>query len=478
MNLLENMAAGFMLLSNWGALGAILAGTLAGTLVGLLPGLSSTLGVALLIPFTFGMPPAMAFGLLGGMYCSSIYGGSITGILLNTPGTPAAAATVLDGYPMAQKGQAGKALGTATISSFVGGIFGTIVLMFIAPPLADFSLKFGPPETFLISVLGLTIIVSVAGKSMLKGIIAALFGLLLSTVGMDLFVGYPRFAFNQVNLYDGVSLVAAIVGFFSIPEALVFSKKVGVAEKINKITGKISLSFKEVISLIPTFIRSSFIGTFIGILPGIGTPVACFFSYNIAKRFSKHPENFGTGCIEGVAAAETANNAVEGGSFVPLLTLGIPGSGQTAIYLGAMMIQGLTPGASLFANQGDIVYSIIFGLIIANILMLIIGLSAIRILVKILQVPKYVLAPVIISFAIIGSYAINNSVFDVGLMFVLGIIGYIMRLNDFPIAPVVLALILGPIGEKAFIQTLQIYSGNSVSVILTRPISVVIITTA
>ncbi len=470
----ENIFAGFTLLMNWEAITAILVGVLAGTVVGALPGLTSTLGVALLIPFTFGMPPAAAFGLLGGMYVSSIYGGSITAILINTPGTPAAAATTLDGYPMTQKGEAGKALGTAIISSFFGGVFGTVALLLIAPILAVLALKVGPPETFLISLFGLTVIISVSSKSIIKGLMSGAFGLLLGTVGMDSFMGYPRFTFEQIGLYEGVPLVAALVGFFSIPEALTLAKASQTVQKVEAKIGKVLLSLKEIKSLTPTFIRSSIIGTIVGIIPGVGTPVACFVSYNEAKRFSKQPEKFGTGIIEGVAAPETANNAVEGGSFVPLLTLGIPGSAQTAIYLGAMLIQGLRPGPALFSEQGPVVYSIILGLLIANIFMLLVGLAGVRLFAKVLKLQTNVLVPVIITFAVIGSYAINNSVFDVGLMFVLGLIGYLMRINGFPIAPVVLALILGPIGENAFIQSLSMFNNNLI-LFFTRPLSVVLI---
>ena len=469
---------GLQLTTTFPALFAIFIGSIGGIIIGALPGLSSTLGVALLVPFTFGLEPATAMGLLAGMYCSSIYGGSITAILINTPGTGAAAATVLDGYPMTKNGQAGKALYTAIISSFIGGMFGTFALLFIAPLLSRVALKFGPPETFMLSVFGLTIIASVSSKNLTKGIMAGLFGLLLSTVGFDSVTAYPRYAFGNIHLYEGIALVVALVGFFSIPEALTLvkskQKKMNIDIDLKKNSDDNRLTGKEILRLIPTFLRGSVIGTLIGIIPGVGTPVACFLAYNEEKRFSKHPHLFGTGIIEGVAAPETANNAVEGGSFVPLLTLGIPGSSQTAVYLGALLILGIKPGPELFSTQAPIAYSIILGLFIANIMMLFLGLGGVRFFVKIIKMPNAVMIPVILTFSIIGAYAINASIFDVGLMFFLGLIGYVMGLNSIPIAPTVLALILGPIGEDAFQQTVSITHGQ-VWMIFSRPICIVLL---
>lgn len=457
---------------------AIFLGSLGGVIIGALPGLSSTLGVALLVPFTFGLEPATAMGLLAGMYCSSIYGGSITAILINTPGTGAAAATVLDGYPMTKNGQAGKALHTAIISSFIGGMIGTFALLFIAPLLSRIALKFGPPETFMLSIFGLTIIASVSSKNMIKGILAGLLGLLMSTVGFDSYTGFPRYAFGNINLYEGITLVVALVGFFSIPEALTLvktkQKQIDVDIFIDKKSSKNRLSMKEFIHLLPTFLRGSVTGTMIGIIPGVGTPVACFLAYNEEKRFSKYPERFGTGIIEGIAAPETANNAVEGGSFVPLLTLGIPGSSQTAVYLGALMILGIKPGPELFTAQAPLAYSIILGLFFANVMMLFIGIGGVRFFIKIIKMPNAVMVPVILTFSIIGSYAINGNIFDVGLMLALGLIGYLMRINSMPIAPTVLALILGPIGEVAFQQTVSI-THSKVWMIFTRPICIVLL---
>ncbi|MDL2210839.1 tripartite tricarboxylate transporter permease [Desulfovibrio sp. OttesenSCG-928-O18] len=468
---MEQLLQGFLLVLQGDALLAIAVGTISGTIVGAMPGLSSTLGVALLIPFTFGLPPAVAFGLLSGMYCSSIYGGSITAILINTPGTGAAAATTLDGYPMTRKGMAGKALATAIWSSFFGGIFGTLALLLIAPPLSMIALKFGPPESFMVTLFGMTIIASVSGGSMAKGIIAAMFGLLISTVGLDPQIGYGRFTFGRMELYGGIGLVLALVGFFSIPEALTMVRDKSGTDYTSIKIKSVSLTLKEASALFGTWLHCSIIGTLIGIIPGVGTPVACFLAYNERKRFSKNGDLFGTGVIEGVAAPESANNAVEGGSMIPLLTLGIPGSAQTAVYLGAMMIQGLRPGPSLFTEQAAVTYSIIWGLMIANVFMLVVGLGGMRVFLKILSVKKTIMIPLIITFATIGSYALNFRVFDIGLMFGLGIAGYFMRKNGIPIAPAVIAIILGPIGEDAFLQSMSIFHGN-LFLFFTRPICV------
>lgn len=474
---MSDIVQGLLLTLSPTTLIAILIGSIGGGIIGALPGLSSTLGVALLIPFTFGLQPAVAMGLLGGMYCSSIYGGSITAILINTPGTGAAAATCLDGYPMTKAGKAGKALYIAIMASFFGGMFSTVALLLIAPQLAKVALRFGPPETFVLSIFGLSIISSVSGKNLAKGLIAGLIGLLLSTIGFDLISGYPRFAFGNINLYEGVDLIIVLVGFFSIPEALMLIKKK--QQKVEDI--KMESAFKDIRFtkeerkvLFPVCLKSAFIGTFIGIIPGVGTPVACFVSYNEAKRSSKHPDAFGTGIIEGVAAPETANNAVSGGSFVPLLTLGIPGSAQTAVYLGALLILGIQPGPELFSNQGPIAYSIVFGLIAANIFMLLIGLFGIKYFVKVIKIPSAILIPIILTFTVIGSFAIHNSIFDVLAMCALGFLGYILRLNEVPLAPIVLAKILGPIGEQALIQTLSITHGN-ILIIFTRPICLVLL---
>lgn len=471
--MLEQLLSGLLMALQPATLIAILVGSIAGTIVGALPGLSSTLGVALLIPFTFGLPAHVAFGLLGGMYCSSIYGGSITAILINTPGTGAAAATTLDGYPMTLKGEGGKALATAIWSSFFGGMVSTIALLLIAPPLSQVALRFGPPETFMVSLFGLTIIASVSSGSMIKGILSGLIGLLIGTVGMDLQIGLPRFAFGRFELYNGVNLVLALVGFFSIPEALNMIKDKSKETDYNKLNvGKVSLTRQEARLLLPTWIRSSIIGTLIGIIPGVGTPVACFVSYNEGKRWSKNKDKFGTGIIEGVAAPEAANNAVEGGSMVPLLTLGIPGSAQTAIYLGALMIQGINPGPSMFQGAtAKTTYSIIFGLMIANVIMLLIGVGGIKLFLRILNVKKTVMVPLILTFAVIGSYALNYRVFDVGVMLLLGIAGYFMRKNGMPLPPAVIAIILGPIGEDAFLQANTIFHGN-LFLFFTRPICV------
>ena len=451
-------------------------GVIAGVVLGALPGLSSTLGLALLIPVTFGLDPVPAFLLLGGMYSGSIYGGSITAILINVPGTPSSAATCLDGYPLTRQGRAGEALGMAVLASFFGGILSTFVLLFLAPPLARIGLMFGPPEQFWIAIFGLTVIVSIAGRSFIKGLMSGAFGVFLSTVGIDLMYGHPRFTFGSADLYEGIPLVPAIVGMFTIPVVIenasrLFSLPFDPASaRIRNILP----SFGRLRGMSWLFVRSSIIGTAVGIIPGAGTPVATFLAYDRARRSSPTPERFGNGELEGVAAPETANNAVESGTLVPLLTLGIPGNAVAAVYLGAMMIHGLDPGPTLFTDYGAIVYAIIMGLFLANIIMLVAGLGLIKLSINILRVPSYLLTPFIFIFAVIGSYAIRNNFFDVGLMLWLGFVGYWMVRNGFSVVAVVLGMILGPIAENAWFQCLVLFDGDMLQ-FAGRPICVVLI---
>ena len=340
------------------ALFILFAGTVAGLIVGALPGLSSTMGVALAIPLTFGMDPKMGLMLLGAVYCSSVYGGSLTAILLRTPGTDASIATTFDGFPMTQQGLAGKAIGISTTASLVGGLISAVALLFIAPFLARMALKFGPSEYFLVGIFGLSVIISVSSGSYLKGLIAGFFGLLIATTGMDNFTGYPRFIFNNDSLLDGIPILPALIGLFSLSQAI----KIAVSEQKSIITNPGSLTISD--RILPekkdlqrtwkTILRSSIIGVIVGIMPGAGTSIASFISYNEAKRASKEPESFGKGNIEGVAAPEAANNAVTGGSLIPTLTLGIPGNAVTAVFIGGLTIQGLIPGPNLFIKYGEI----------------------------------------------------------------------------------------------------------------------------
>ncbi|MBV1820013.1 tripartite tricarboxylate transporter permease [Clostridium cochlearium] len=432
-----------------------------GIMVGALPGLSAAMGVALLIPITFGMPKDTALISLVGVYCGAIFGGSITAILIRTPGTPAAAATAIEGYELTKQGKAGKALATATIASFIGGILSSISLYLFSPILAKLALKFGPIEYFWLSIFGLTIIAGVSSKSMIKGLLSGAFGLLLSTIGMDPMMGRPRFTFGSASLLSGVPFTAALIGLFSMSQVLILAEsKIKEMGDMKKVDDKVMLNKKEMKQIIPTCIRSWIIGNIVGILPGAGASIASFMGYNEAKRFSKNKDLFGKGSIEGVAGSESANNAVTGGSLIPMLTLGIPGESVTAVMLGGLLIQGLQPGPDLFTTNARITYTLFAGFVIVNIIMLVEGLFGCKLFANIAKVSDRILIPIIFSLSVVGSYAINNSVEDVLIMFVFGIIGYFVVKFEMNPAAIVLALILGPIGETGLRRTLIMNHGD------------------
>jgi putative tricarboxylic transport membrane protein len=454
----------------------LLVGVIGGMVVGSLPGLSATMAVALLIPLTFGMSPVSGLVMLTGLYTSAVYGGSISAILLHTPGTPSSAATALDGYEMTKKGRGLEAIGISTISSMFGGIFSTVALLFLAPPLSVISLKFSAPEYFLIAVFGLTIIASLATDSVVKGLLSGVFGLLIGLIGTDILTGFPRFTFGFSQLESGISLVPAMIGLFSLSQ--VFTQLETINDKgkvkIDKIEGRVLPSLSDMKKITPVIFFSSIVGLIVGMLPGAGGDIGSWVGYNEAKRFSKNPEKFGTGCIEGVAAPEAANNAVTGGALIPLLVLGIPGSAVTAVLLGGLLIQGLIPGRDLFTAHASVTYSVIIGLLFANILMGVIGLLAAKHIVKVTTISSKILIPTIVVFSLVGSYAINNSMFDVYLMFAFGLIGYVMKKTGFHPAPVVLAIILGPLAEGGFRRTLVMSKGSLSAYLFSRPISIVL----
>jgi putative tricarboxylic transport membrane protein len=457
---------------------ALVGGTIGGIVIGALPGLSATMGVALLIPLTFTMNPAQALIMLASIYAGAVYGGSISAILIHTPGTPASAATAIDGYAMTKKGLGGKALGVSTVSSGIGGFISGLALLLIAPPLSKISLMFGPAEYFLLAVFGLTIIGSLVGDSVVKGLISGVIGLLVGSVGVDIISGYPRFTFGLTPLESGISFIPALIGLFSMSQVLTLSaqNKSANAVEIGSLGNvRVTPTLKELKNLWITILRSSIIGIIVGMLPGAGGDIASWVGYNEAKRFSKEPHKFGTGNPEGVAASEAANNAVCGGALIPLLTLGIPGSATTAVMLGGIMIQGLIPGRELFTKYADVTYMLIIGFILAQLVLVIVGLAAARYLPIITRVPSKYLAPIIIALCVIGSYAINLSLFDVGVMFFFGLLGYYMKKNGFHPAPVVLGIILGPMAEKGLRTALQLAQGNPFRYFLTSPLSDILI---
>lgn len=452
----------------------MLAGSLFGILVGVMPGLSSVMGMSIMLPFALQVGGMGSVLMMLGIYCGAIYGGSITAILLNTPGTANSAATCLDGHPMAIKmGQPGRALSISTTSSLCGGLLSAVVLLFTAPMLSKVALKFGTAEYFALGIFGLSIVTSVSSKSIIKGIMGAVLGLFLSTIGMDKINGSARFTFDTVYLLGGISFVPVLIGLFAFSQGLVNIEEYDKNSIIEKATSRIKGVFpnkKDMRLVMPTILRSSVIGSLIGIIPGTGGDIASWLGYNEAKRWSKHPEEFGKGSPEGIAAPEAANNAVTGGALVPLLTLGIPGDAATAIMLGALMMLGITPGPLLFQEQTDKVYIIIIGLFVANLIMGFWGYAGVRLFSKIADIPKWIMTPIIFVFCIVGTYALNHTIGDVVVMLVSGIIGFVLLKLDFAIPPIILGMILGGTIENNFRRSLIISSG-SLSIFFASPIS-------
>lgn len=450
-----------------------------GILFGILPGLTATMGVALLIPLTFGMSPDIAFSALLGMYLGAIYAGSITAILISTPGTPAAAAALLEGPALIRKGLSGKAISMTTIASFIGGIFSCVVLIVVAPQLAKVALSFGPPEYFAIAIFGLGIVATLSSGALLKGLIATSIGVILATVGMDPVSGTIRATFGFPELLGGISLTSSLVGLFAISQVMIkldkkFNSSKDTLTATDNVSVKTSLSIRELSSNTLNFLRSSAIGTFIGIIPATGSGVASYIAYNEAKRFAKDKEKYGTGHLPGLAATESANNAVTGGALIPLLTLGIPGDVVTAILLGGILLQGVTPGPLLFTTNPEIINAIYVLLIISNIFMLVLGLLFAKSFSKIIKIPEYYLTPLIIVLCFLGAYGVNNSHFDIYIMLLFGFLGYLMEKFSYSLAPLLLGFILSPLIEENFRKSL-IISQDSLFIFVERPISLIFI---
>ncbi len=441
-----------------------------GIAFGSVPGLTGIVGVALLIPFTFAFAPIEGLLLLGGVYVGSTFGGSISAILFNTPGSPEAACTALDGYPMARRGEAGKALGIALASSAIGGIFGTVILMLFAPPIAQLALNFGPAEYFALAVLGITAIAAIGSNSVLKGLIAGLLGLGVATVGLDPITGMARYTFGNNQLLSGVSFVPAIIGIFALAEVL---QRVSEGDRgTNAVTGVSTQlpTFGEFLATRWTLLRSSSLGAFIGALPGVGATTAAFISYSEAVRWSRHPERFGTGTPDGIAAPESANNSAVGGSMIPLLALGIPGSATTAVMLGGLTIHGIIPGPLLMAQNTQLVYSVFIGMLLANLLMLLVGIRFARYFALILRAPYALVGPAIVVLCMTGVYALNSNFVDVAVMLVFGVVGFFLRKLGYPVACFIIGLVLGPIAETSLRQGL-ILADMDWGALLTRPIA-------
>ena len=474
----EYLIPGFINMLSPYKLSFLLFGLFLGIIGGAIPGISGTMMMAVIIPLTFGMDPTAAIVFLMGIYVASVYSGSITGILFRIPGAPEAVATTIDGYELNKKGLAAEALGVDLFSSATGGLIGTLILMFLAPQLAKVALNFGPAEFFSACIFALTVLGSLGGKNIFKAFISGLIGLFLATVGIDSMSGVERFTYGNMTLMTGMSFVPALIGLFAMSE--VFRR----TEQIVKVDGSAKQKFKAKMPSLKLIrrlkwiiLRSSLIGTVIGILPGIGSTTAAIVGYSEAVRWSKEPEKFGTGIFEGVAAPEAANNAGAVGTLVPFLTLGIPGGANTALLIGAFIIHNLRPGPMLFVKEPLFVYTLFAGTFLSNVLIIFLGKFFIRYFVRVVSLPYTLLGPCIVILATVGSFGVRNSVGDVIIMFLFGVVGYLFEKYGFPITPMVIAMVLGPIIESS-LRRAMLLANNDPIYLLTKPISAVLLIAA
>lgn len=452
----------------------VFLGAVIGTLVGILPGLGTTATIAILMPVALGMSPVTAMIMLVSMYCGARFGGAITAIMMNLPGESSAIVTCLDGYQLALKGRTGPALGLAAVSSFVAGTVAVAMMMLLAPMMSKMAVSFGPPEYFSLSLMGLSLVTSLTGKSLVKGFLATTLGLVLATVGSDIFSGEMRLTFGWIELMDGINFVTVAVGLFALGEILLNVEQ-GVKFSLGKVPKGIRNllpTWQDILQCVPTWIRSTIIGFIVGVLPGTGATIASFLSYGVAKSISKTPERFGAGAVEGLAAAESADNASAAGSLVPMLTLGIPGSAGTAMLMVVLLMFGLRPGPFLLPEHPEIFWGIVVSMYLANIMLLIINMPLIPVVVQALRVPYNLMYIIIIVIGSIGVYTIDYSIFDLWLMVIFGVIGYIFKKLDYPPACLLLALILAPMVERAFKQSI-ILSDGSLFIFIQRPVSAV-----
>jgi len=473
----HDLFSGLQLALSWGNLFYCFCGVLLGTLIGVLPGLGPVAAISLLFTATLHIPPVSGMIMLAGIYYGAQYGGSTTSILINIPGESSSVVTCLDGYQMARQGRAGVALGIAAMGSFIGGTLSVIALQLIAPPLAQIALIFGFPEYFALMCFGLVLLTFMAHGSMIKGLMMAVFGIFLGTIGTDLINGVPRFTFGIQIFMDGLGVIPVVMGLFGVSEVLLNIEE-GVSRQIFET--KISHLFpdlKDWKDSIGPITRGTVIGFFLGILPGGGAAVSSFTSYAIEKRVSKHPEKFGTGMIQGVAGPETANNAAVGGAFIPLLTLAIPANPVMALLLGCLLTYGVQVGPLLITQHGDIFWGVVASMYIGNVMLLALNLPLIGMWVKILKIPYGILFPLILLFCVLGAYSLNNTVHEVILMVIFGVIGYLMKKFDYEAAPLIMAMVLTPLMENSLRQSLLLSHG-SFSIFFTRPISCVMIVLA
>lgn len=454
-----------------------LIGCLLGTLVGMMPGIGPVAGTALLLPLTFKLDAASGIIMLSAIYYGAMYGGTLTSVLVNVPGEASSAITCIDGHEMAKRGRAGPALAVAAIGSFFGGTVATFGLVLLAQPLTALALKFGPPEFFALMLVGLSLVVGLAGRSILLALISAIIGLLLAMVGIDPVVGDPRFTFGQLNLMSGIDVVIVAMGLFGVGEILLTLEKTEPGRAITTHLRELVPTRDDVRRSIAPVLRGTGIGFFLGLIPGVGAVVPTVMSYVAEKRLSRTPEKFGTGMIEGVAGPETANNAYANAALIPLFTLGIPGSPTVAIIMGAFMMKGLIPGPFLFRDHADLAWGVIASFYVGNFILLFLNLPLLPLWVKLLRIPQSILFTFVLGFCVMGAYSINGQFFDIGMMAVFGLVGYVFKKVEIPLAPLILTLILGPLMETSLRQSLEISRG-SFMIFFTHPISLTLIVIA
>ena len=450
-----------------------LGGLAVGVLFGALPGFSATMAVAIFVPFTYGMEPGAALLLLSALFCGGVYGGSIPAVLVGIPGTPASVPTAMEGKSLVKKGEGGRALHLVTLASCFGGFMSALALLIFAPLLAQVAKMVGQPEQMMVAIFGLSVVAMLAENNLFKGVMVAVIALILATFGQDPVQGFPRFTYGFSQLTGGFSVVPVLIGLFSLPEVFkMLEDPYGKMAETGTV-GSMKLKKEDFFKNIGNLFRSAIIGIGVGIIPAAGPDIAAFLAYNEARKASKHPEDFGHGCAAGIISAESGNNGATGGSLIPLLTLGIPGSAPAALFLGAMIIHGVRPGPTLFSQHADTVYTMIVGFAVINLLMYLVGMMYCKFGSTILLIPKSVLATIIVVLAVCGTYATNKNMFDVWVMFGAGVLGYLMERNQFPTSPVALALLLGSTMEKAMSLTKTMYEGRMLSV-FTRPLFVIL----
>lgn len=471
--MLDNLVLGFQTALTPENVFWCFVGVFVGTVIGVLPGLGSTTGVAVLLPLTLAFEPVTALIMLAGIYYGSQYGGTITSVLISTPGEASSVVTTIDGYQMARQGRAGAALAIAAIGSFVAAIISLVLLILLAPPFAQWALKFGPPEMMAVMVLGLATIISFAGDNRVLGLLMALVGLLIACVGVDTGSGAARYTFDSIYLLSGIPFVEVMIGLFAVGEVLNQIRE-GAAKPIMAGFRELMITKADIMRSRGAILRGSFLGFAFGVLPGAGSTLASFMAYGIEKNISKNKAEFGTGAIEGVAAPESANNAAANANFVPTLTLGIPGGATTAVLLGAFLMNGIRPGPLLFDEQPELVWGLIASFFIGNVILLLLNLPLAPVFAQILRVPYGYMYPLILLTSFVGAYSVTNSMFSVWVVLVFGLIGYVMKRLDWPMAPLVLGLVLGPLFEKALVQTSAIGDG-SLAIIFDRPIVMVVL---